>query len=110
VARAARHDRRSIDARLRERLPALGLRRAAPLPAARGAGRDAAADPWAERARALRPAPPLRRAGRRSRGKLMRAVVCRRDELAPGEKRALELGGRRIVLVRTGDGRYFALA
>ena len=40
----------------------------------------------------------------------MHAVVCRRDELAPGEKRALDVGGRRSVLVRTGDGRYFALA
>lgn len=40
----------------------------------------------------------------------MRAAVCRRDDLALGEKRGLEIGGRRIVLVRAGDGRYFALA
>jgi nitrite reductase (NADH) small subunit len=37
-------------------------------------------------------------------------AVCRVDELAPGEKRAVQVGRRRIVLVRGADGRCWALA
>jgi len=32
--------------------------------------------------------------------------VCRRDDLAPGEKRAFELGRIRVVLCRRGDSFY----
>jgi nitrite reductase (NADH) small subunit len=36
--------------------------------------------------------------------------ICRHDELGPGEKRGVSIGRRRILLARTGTGRYCALA
>lgn len=39
-----------------------------------------------------------------------RIVVCRRDELGPREMRPVTLGRRRIVLIRTEDGNYKAIA
>jgi nitrite reductase/ring-hydroxylating ferredoxin subunit len=41
---------------------------------------------------------------------LTRHRVCGQDALAPGEKRAVEIDGRRILLVRAGDGSFHALA
>jgi 3-phenylpropionate/trans-cinnamate dioxygenase ferredoxin subunit len=35
-----------------------------------------------------------------------RAVLCRRDELAPGEARRFEVAGQRIALVRIGEDFY----
>jgi nitrite reductase (NADH) small subunit len=40
----------------------------------------------------------------------MTVIVCRSDELAPGERRALRVGRRSIVVVRAADGRYWAVA
>ena len=40
----------------------------------------------------------------------MRHRVCSPDALGPGEKRAVDLAGRRIVLVRTDEGSFHALA
>ncbi|MBN2983517.1 Rieske (2Fe-2S) protein [Cohnella algarum] len=39
----------------------------------------------------------------------MRQVVCKADEMACGEKRAVQIGTRSLVLVRTNDGDYCAL-
>jgi 3-phenylpropionate/trans-cinnamate dioxygenase ferredoxin subunit len=35
-----------------------------------------------------------------------RVVVCRRDELEPGEAKRFDVAGRRIALVRIGDDFY----
>jgi nitrite reductase/ring-hydroxylating ferredoxin subunit len=39
----------------------------------------------------------------------MRKRVCAADELQPGEKRAVEVGRRYVVLVRAADGSFHAL-
>jgi 3-phenylpropionate/trans-cinnamate dioxygenase ferredoxin subunit len=41
---------------------------------------------------------------------MSRHRVCAADAVPPGEKRAVELEGRHIVVVRTGDGSFHALA
>jgi nitrite reductase (NADH) small subunit len=41
---------------------------------------------------------------------MTRHRVCAADALAPGEKRAVEVAGRHVVVVRTGDGSFHALA
>jgi nitrite reductase (NADH) small subunit len=40
----------------------------------------------------------------------MTVVVCGADDLAPGEKHALRVGRRNVVVVRAADGRYWAIA
>lgn len=40
---------------------------------------------------------------------MKRHVVCRRDELSPGEMKSVNLGRRTIAVVRTVDGRYYAI-
>lgn len=37
-------------------------------------------------------------------------VVCRDDELAPGEKRRIVVGRRPLVLCRAASGRYYAVS
>lgn len=39
-----------------------------------------------------------------------RRVVCRRDDLKPGEIRSFEAGRRRIAVMRLGDGTFRAMA
>jgi nitrite reductase/ring-hydroxylating ferredoxin subunit len=36
-------------------------------------------------------------------------VMCSEDELEPGDIRALDVAGKPVVLLRTGEGRYHAL-
>ena len=92
---------------LRERLPALGLRRARP-DAAHAAGRVARERGLAQRRGVLPPAGPG--------GRLAWPTATAREARLPlaeapaeGERRLVELAGRRVGVFRL-DGDYFALA
>jgi nitrite reductase (NADH) small subunit len=39
----------------------------------------------------------------------MKHVICKVEDLKPGEKRSISIGNRVLVLVRTPDGNYYAL-
>ena len=94
---AARPDRvdRLGPAAVRDRLPALGLRRSERGAAALARAREAPGDLLGERAQGL---PAL----------MERFVVARADEIPPGGRKLVEVRGRDVVVFNV-EGEYFAL-